>query len=83
MRDLTPRNTRLILCGVRKGSGVCADFERAGVNIIFTGSDIGEKGIAAFETRLEAVEWCRNQETESDCGAEPSTKFEDITDRSN
>jgi len=83
VRDVTPRNTRLVFCGVRKGSGVCADFERAGVNIIFNGSDIDEKGIVAFETRFEAVEWCRNQKTEGGCGAEPSTKFEDITDRSN
>jgi len=83
VRDLTPRNTRLVLCGVHKGSGVYADFKRAGVNIIFNESDNDEKGIVAFETRFEAVEWCRNQEAESDCGAESGTKFGDITDRSN
>jgi len=47
VRDLTPRNTKLVLCGVRNGSGVHADFDRAGVDILFSGSDNGEKGIVA------------------------------------
>lgn len=72
VRDLSPRNSRLVLCGVRKGSGVHADFERAGVNVQFSESETNEKGIISFETRFEAVEWCQSQDTEKEVATEKS-----------
>ncbi|KAF9444033.1 hypothetical protein P691DRAFT_807989 [Macrolepiota fuliginosa MF-IS2] len=77
VRDLTPRNTTIVFCGVRKGSGVHADFERAGVNILFGADQSNESGIITFQTRAEAVEWCRFQQAEKNTiPEEPNTELD-------
>ncbi|KDQ59289.1 hypothetical protein JAAARDRAFT_57211 [Jaapia argillacea MUCL 33604] len=72
-RDLAPRSITLVLCGVQKGSGVHADFERAGVSVVFGGEGGGEgdeKGILAFGTREESVGWCKRKNEEASALAE-------------
>jgi hypothetical protein len=59
VRDLTPRLTTIILCGVQKGSGVHADFERAGITLAFDLEQGKEKGILSFATRSDSVAWCQ------------------------
>ncbi|KAF9467786.1 sulfate transporter family-domain-containing protein [Collybia nuda] len=65
VRDLTPRSTAIILCGVQKGSGVHADFERAGITLVFDPEFMEEKAILAFGTRDESVAWCQQKYEES------------------
>lgn len=64
VRDLAPRDAVLIVAGIRKGSGVHADFERAGVSLLWDDDDADDpnrnlKGLRAFENRVEALAWCK------------------------
>ncbi|KAK0240515.1 hypothetical protein EDD85DRAFT_999814 [Armillaria nabsnona] len=64
VRDLAPRSTVLVLCGIQKGSGAHADFDRAGVDLTFNsekGGVVPEKGILSFSTRGDALSWCERQ----------------------
>ncbi|KAK0197494.1 hypothetical protein F5146DRAFT_1130353 [Armillaria mellea] len=63
VRDLAPRSTVLVLCGIEKGSGAHADFDRAGVDLIFDSEEemAPEKGILSFRTRGDALTWCECQ----------------------
>lgn len=64
MRDLAPRSTVLVLCGIQKGSEAHADFDRAGVELIFDsekGEVVSEKGMLVFRTRGDALTWCKRQ----------------------
>jgi hypothetical protein len=61
VRDLAPRSSVIVLCGVQKGSGVHADFERAGITLIFDTEQEGGKGIVTFGTRGDSVAWCQRQ----------------------
>ncbi len=64
MRDLAPRSTVLVLCGIQKGSGAHADFDRAGVDLTFDyekGGVAPERGILSFRTRGDALTWCERQ----------------------
>ncbi|KAK0448347.1 sulfate transporter family-domain-containing protein [Desarmillaria tabescens] len=64
VRDLAPRSTILVLCGVQKGSGVHADFDRAGVDLTFDsekGGAASENGILSFRARGDALTWCERQ----------------------
>lgn len=69
-RDLLPRGTTMVLSGIEKGSGVHADFERAGVRLIFepdvTTVPVMEKGdVLAFRSRQTALAWCLHQHERS------------------
>lgn len=62
VRDLAPRDAVLIVAGIRKGSGVHADFERAGVSLLWNddgANDPNCKGLRVFENRVEALAWCK------------------------
>ncbi|PBK96451.1 hypothetical protein ARMGADRAFT_696861 [Armillaria gallica] len=64
VRDLAPRSTVLVLCGIQKGSGAHADFDRAGVDLTFDyekGGVAPERGILSFRTRGDALTWCERQ----------------------
>ncbi|KAK0228186.1 hypothetical protein IW262DRAFT_585446 [Armillaria fumosa] len=64
VRDLAPRSTVLVLCGIQKGSGAHADFDRAGVDLIFDSEKGGvapEKGMLVFRTRGDTLTWCKRQ----------------------
>ncbi|PBK77738.1 hypothetical protein ARMSODRAFT_6448 [Armillaria solidipes] len=63
VRDLAPRSTVLVLCGIQKGSGAHADFDRAGVDLTFDFEQgvAPEKGILSFRTRGDALTWCEHQ----------------------
>lgn len=65
VRDLAPRSTSIILCGVQKGSGVHADFERAGITLAFDPEVTEQKAILAFGTRGDSVAWCQQKYEES------------------
>lgn len=62
--DLAPRSTVLVLCGVQKGFRVHADFDQAGVDLIFDSEKGGMgtgKGILSFRAHGDALTWCEHQ----------------------
>ncbi|KAJ7096991.1 sulfate transporter family-domain-containing protein [Mycena crocata] len=62
IRELELKDSVLVVCGLRTGSGVHADFERAGVSLVFDAEGaVTGKGLAAFATRADCLAWCRAQ----------------------
>ncbi|CAK5266843.1 unnamed protein product [Mycena citricolor] len=65
-RDLEPKSSRLVLCGVRRGTGLHADFVRAETRLAYddqpaAAEDEG-KPIRAFESRAECLAWCQAEQ---------------------
>ncbi|KAJ7159018.1 sulfate transporter family-domain-containing protein [Mycena crocata] len=62
IRELELKNSVLVVCGLRSGSGLHADFERAEVPLVFDAKGaVTGKGLAAFATRADCLAWCRLQ----------------------
>jgi len=76
VRDLAPRSTIMVLCGVQQGTGVHADFERAGIKLIFESDEIVEKGILSFATRGDSLAWCQRQYKDAEVVAGEGSIYE-------
>lgn len=63
VRELELKASRLLICGLGKGSGLHADFERAEIPLAFElqGVEENANGIPAFVTREACVMWCERE----------------------
>ncbi|KAF5368510.1 hypothetical protein D9758_002435 [Tetrapyrgos nigripes] len=82
VRDLGDATT-LVICGLEKDSPVEADFQRAGVNLIYGDGPLEGKGIRVFLNRSEAVRWCQAQQISKPAASkteDPSAIFSTFCD---
>ncbi|KAK7007950.1 hypothetical protein R3P38DRAFT_3593018 [Favolaschia claudopus] len=65
VRELKLKDSLLVICGVRHGSGLSSDFERAEVGLAFdpplSGGESAVLGIPTFQTRESCLVWCRSE----------------------
>ncbi|KAJ7743611.1 hypothetical protein B0H16DRAFT_1322642 [Mycena metata] len=62
VRELELKNSRIIVCGLARNSGLHADLVRGEVPLTFDAyGEVDEKQILAFGTRRACLLWCQHQ----------------------